>query len=138
MRFIVRRMMICIKERYFRFNRITLLAIGLWPYRQSSTLVRLQLLLFFGILMTYVTFQVYLYFRLYFALFYSLQSINEIKEQFCLVTNIFLTYLLLQLIRLLLLVRSFEFIVEILSILTFFIFLLIKYLSFLINMETVS
>ncbi|KAH0944523.1 Or9e50 [Eciton burchellii] len=90
-------MMICIKERYFRFNRITLLAIGLWPYQQSSKLVRLQLLLFLGILMSYVTFQ---------------------------------------LIRLLLLVRSFEFIIEILSILTFFIFLLIKYLSFLINMET--
>ncbi|KAH0944526.1 Or9e46 [Eciton burchellii] len=89
--------MICIKERYFRFNRITLLAIGLWPYQQSSTLVRLQLALFLSILISYVTFQ---------------------------------------LIRVLLLESSFEFIIEMLSVLTFFIFLLIKYLSFLINMET--
>ncbi|KAH0944521.1 Or9e48 [Eciton burchellii] len=88
--------MVCIKERYFRLNRIILLAIGLWPYQQSSKLVRLQLTLFLGILMSYVIFQ---------------------------------------LIRLLLLESSFEFIIEMLSVLTFFIFVLIKYLSFLLNME---
>ncbi|KAH0944520.1 Or9e52 [Eciton burchellii] len=89
--------MICIKERYLKYNRIALLAIGLWPYQQSSNFVRLQLVLFLGILISYITFQ---------------------------------------LSRLLFIDYSFEFIIKLLPVLTFLIFLLTKYFSFLVNIET--
>ncbi|KAH0944525.1 Or9e45 [Eciton burchellii] len=91
-------MMICIKEQYLSYNRIALLAIGLWPYQQSSNLVRLQLVLFFGSLISYITFQ---------------------------------------LSRLLFAECSLEFIIKMLSIVTFFIFLLVNYLSILLNMKAV-
>lgn len=51
------KMMICIRERYFTFNRITLLAVGLWPYQQTK-LVQFQLAVFLGILISFVAFQV--------------------------------------------------------------------------------
>ncbi|KAH0944522.1 Or9e49 [Eciton burchellii] len=90
--------MICIQERYLRYNRIALLTIGLWPYqRQSSNLVRLQLVLFLGILISYITFQ------------FS---------------------------RLLFRTASLEFIIKMLSVITFFIFFLTKYISFVLNMKT--
>jgi len=60
--------MICIKEQYFKFNRIILLIVGLWPYQQS-TLVRAQLALYLGVLMSYIVFQVHSYFWYYILLF---------------------------------------------------------------------
>jgi len=53
--------MICIQERYLRSNRIALLTIGLWPHQQSLNLIRLLLVLFLGVLISYITFQVYKY-----------------------------------------------------------------------------
>ncbi|XP_071637474.1 uncharacterized protein [Temnothorax longispinosus] len=52
----VYRKMISVETKYFDLNRILLLAIGLWPYKQSK-LVRFQLILFFGILMSCIIFQ---------------------------------------------------------------------------------
>ena len=49
--------MTCAKDRYFSLNRILMLAIGLWPYEQSK-LVRLQLTLHYGILGSFIVFQV--------------------------------------------------------------------------------
>ncbi|KAH0944436.1 Or9e60 [Eciton burchellii] len=49
-------MMICIKERYFKYHRIALIIVGLWPYEQSK-LVQLQLVLFLGILTSFIIFQ---------------------------------------------------------------------------------
>ncbi|CAL1677163.1 unnamed protein product [Lasius platythorax] len=48
--------MICIDCLHISLNRILLLAVGLWPYQQSK-LVRLQLILFFTILITFIIFQ---------------------------------------------------------------------------------
>ncbi|XP_071637243.1 uncharacterized protein [Temnothorax longispinosus] len=48
--------MISAKDRYFSLNRILLLAIGLWPYKQSK-LVQLQLTLHYGILGSFIIFQ---------------------------------------------------------------------------------
>ncbi|KAL6425017.1 hypothetical protein ACFW04_009374 [Cataglyphis niger] len=48
--------MICIKTRYFNFNRILLLAVGLWPY-QRTKLIRFQIILFFSILTSFIIFQ---------------------------------------------------------------------------------
>ncbi|XP_071637761.1 odorant receptor 49b-like isoform X2 [Temnothorax longispinosus] len=48
--------MICLETRHFNVNRILLLAVGLWPY-QRSRIVELQLILFFGILTTFIIFQ---------------------------------------------------------------------------------
>jgi len=45
------------KDRYFKLNRILLLAVGLWPY-QKSKLVQFQFICFFGILITSIIFQV--------------------------------------------------------------------------------
>ncbi|XP_071644463.1 uncharacterized protein [Temnothorax longispinosus] len=52
------REMTSVETKYFDLNRILLLAIGLWPYKQSK-LVRFQLILFFGILISCIIFQVY-------------------------------------------------------------------------------
>ncbi|XP_011059577.1 PREDICTED: uncharacterized protein LOC105149098 [Acromyrmex echinatior] len=49
--------MTCAKDRYFSLNRILMLAIGLWPYEQSK-LIRLQLTLHYGILGSFIVFQV--------------------------------------------------------------------------------
>ena len=49
--------MTCTKDRYFSLNRILMLAIGLWPYEQSK-LIRLQLTLHYGILGSFIVFQV--------------------------------------------------------------------------------
>ncbi|XP_070152585.1 uncharacterized protein [Polyergus mexicanus] len=48
--------MISLETQHFNINRILLLIIGLWPY-QRSLLVELQLILFYGILMTFIVFQ---------------------------------------------------------------------------------
>ncbi|XP_018361496.1 PREDICTED: uncharacterized protein LOC108760193 [Trachymyrmex cornetzi] len=48
--------MISIESKYFHLNRILLLALGLWPYYQSN-LVRIQTILYFGILISYIIFQ---------------------------------------------------------------------------------
>ncbi|XP_029666070.1 odorant receptor 4-like [Formica exsecta] len=48
--------MICLETQHFNLNRTLLLAIGLWPY-QKSKLVRLQIILFFGILISFVIVQ---------------------------------------------------------------------------------
>lgn len=45
-------------ESHFNINRILLIILGLWPYKQSL-FTRLQLILFFNTLTTYVLFQVY-------------------------------------------------------------------------------
>jgi len=140
-------MMICIKEQYFKFNRIILLTVGLWPYQQS-TLVRAQLALFLGVLMSYIVFQVHSYFWYYILLFNGIiyyftkyhQNENIIFWYYILINilPIYLTYFLLQLFRVLFLERSFEFIIRILPFSTFFIFLLINYLSLSTNMKTAS
>ncbi|EZA62410.1 hypothetical protein X777_10040, partial [Ooceraea biroi] len=49
-------MKISFEKRYFSFNRIILLATGLWPYQQSKV-VQLQLMLFFSILLSFIAFQ---------------------------------------------------------------------------------
>ncbi|XP_072765030.1 uncharacterized protein [Anoplolepis gracilipes] len=48
--------MICVESRYFTINRILLLTTGLWPYAQSK-LVRVQLILLYGILTSFIVFQ---------------------------------------------------------------------------------
>ncbi|KAL6416848.1 hypothetical protein ACFW04_013121 [Cataglyphis niger] len=48
--------MICVETQHFPLNRILLLAIGLWPY-QRSKLNQLQATLCFGILSSFVVFQ---------------------------------------------------------------------------------
>jgi len=40
-----------------KLNRFLLLVVGLWPY-QRSKLVRVQIILFFSILMSFILFQV--------------------------------------------------------------------------------
>lgn len=49
--------MINVEAKYFNFSRIFLLAVGLWPYRQSE-LTQLQRILIVGILTTAITFHV--------------------------------------------------------------------------------
>jgi len=49
--------MICIDSSYIGLNRFLLLTVGLWPYQQSK-LVQLQLILFLGVLATFILFQV--------------------------------------------------------------------------------
>lgn len=56
MRFNAFEKMICVKE-YLSLNRILLLAIGLWPYKQSK-FVQLQLILCYSILASFIVFQV--------------------------------------------------------------------------------
>ncbi|XP_019697035.1 odorant receptor 49b-like [Harpegnathos saltator] len=48
--------MVCLRTRYFRVNRLLLLMVGLWPYKQSK-ITRLQLILFQSILLSLVLFQ---------------------------------------------------------------------------------
>ncbi|XP_011350795.1 uncharacterized protein LOC105287078 isoform X2 [Ooceraea biroi] len=48
--------MICIESLQIRLNRILLLLVGLWPYQQSR-LVRVQLVVLFTILTTFILFQ---------------------------------------------------------------------------------
>ncbi|XP_070152145.1 uncharacterized protein [Polyergus mexicanus] len=49
--------MISLETQHFNINRILLLIIGLWPY-QRSLLVEFQLILLYGILMTFIVFQI--------------------------------------------------------------------------------
>ncbi|XP_011253143.3 uncharacterized protein LOC105249407 [Camponotus floridanus] len=48
--------MISLETQHFNINRILLLIIGLWPY-QRSLLIELQLILLFGILISFIVFQ---------------------------------------------------------------------------------
>ncbi|XP_024868421.1 uncharacterized protein LOC112452447 [Temnothorax curvispinosus] len=48
--------MISIKTQHFRFNRILLLSIGLWPYERTR-LVQFQITLFFGVVISSVIYQ---------------------------------------------------------------------------------
>ncbi|XP_077264010.1 uncharacterized protein LOC143898422 isoform X1 [Temnothorax americanus] len=48
--------MICIETQYFSLNRILLLVMGLWPYKQSK-LVRLHFIFFLSILTSAILFQ---------------------------------------------------------------------------------
>ncbi|KAH0944519.1 Or9e38 [Eciton burchellii] len=89
--------MICIRKRYLKFNRIILLAVGIWPF-QRSKIARLQLTLFLGILISFITFQ---------------------------------------LSRLLFVDYTFDFTLKMLSIAMFLTFLVIKYVCFSMNIETV-
>jgi hypothetical protein len=52
--------MVYIETQYFNVNKILLLAIGLWPYRQSK-IDRLQIIFFSGILFSAILFQVSLF-----------------------------------------------------------------------------
>ncbi|XP_071637170.1 uncharacterized protein [Temnothorax longispinosus] len=52
----VHRDMICIETQYFSLNRILLLVMGLWPYKQSK-LVRLHFIFFLSILTSAILFQ---------------------------------------------------------------------------------
>ncbi|XP_071647328.1 uncharacterized protein [Temnothorax longispinosus] len=55
-RTVSRRVMISIKTQHFRFNRILLLLIGLWPYERTR-LVQFQITLFFGVVISSVIYQ---------------------------------------------------------------------------------
>ncbi|XP_011344310.1 uncharacterized protein LOC105283336 isoform X3 [Ooceraea biroi] len=90
-------MSISFHERYFSYNRIILLAVGLWPYQQSK-LVGFQTALFLSILTSFV---VFLFSRLSFADY------------------------------------SFEFNIQLLCMSTYYTFLIIKHLSFWINIEPI-
>ncbi|KAF3054250.1 Odorant receptor 353 [Nylanderia fulva] len=48
--------MICVESRYFNINRFLLLTVGLWPFAQSK-LARAQLILLYGILISFILFQ---------------------------------------------------------------------------------
>ncbi|XP_039311519.1 uncharacterized protein LOC105198327 isoform X2 [Solenopsis invicta] len=48
--------MVSLETERFRFNRLLLLAIGLWPY-QESKLAKVQFLILFSILITFIVFQ---------------------------------------------------------------------------------
>jgi len=74
------REMICIETQYFNLNRILLLAMGLWPYRQSK-LVRLQFIFFVSTLTSAIVFQVRQY--------YSYKRNNDILDIF---NHLLLTY----------------------------------------------
>jgi len=54
--------MVCLEDQYFNVNRILLLTIGLWPYEQSK-FTQFQVILFSGILLTSIIFQVKNYFN---------------------------------------------------------------------------
>ncbi|XP_029666072.1 uncharacterized protein LOC115237269 [Formica exsecta] len=49
--------MICVETQHFNLNRILLLALGLWPY-QKSKFSQFQAILCFGILTSFVVFQI--------------------------------------------------------------------------------
>ncbi|KAH0945598.1 hypothetical protein HN011_008100 [Eciton burchellii] len=53
--------MVYIETQYFNVNKILLLAIGLWPYRQSK-IDRLQIIFFSGILLSAILFQFTVFF----------------------------------------------------------------------------
>ncbi|EZA50906.1 ObirOr5-9E9 [Ooceraea biroi] len=90
-------MSISVQERYFSYNKIILLAVGLWPYQQSQV-VRFQTTFFLSILISFV---------------------------------------ILMLSRLRFTDYSFEFNIHLLCTSTYFTFLLIKYISFWLNIETI-
>ncbi|XP_067216106.1 odorant receptor 30a-like isoform X2 [Linepithema humile] len=62
-----------LETQYFGFNRILLLALGLWPYEQSI-FVRLQLILLYSILISFIIFQ----FTAFVTLKCSVQIVIEI------------------------------------------------------------
>jgi len=52
--------MISVVDRYFSFNRTLLLIVGLWPY-QKSKFSRFYVFCCFGIIITFIIFQVRLH-----------------------------------------------------------------------------
>jgi len=126
-------MMICIKERYFKYHRIALIIAGLWPYQQSK--LQFQLVLFLGILTSFITFQVFLYFYNHVMWLFTIYNIAD--ENNILVPWIHSTFLL-QFSRFLFVEYTFDFTIKMLSVVIYCIFFLINYLSFWVNMETVS
>ncbi|XP_071638120.1 odorant receptor 49b-like isoform X2 [Temnothorax longispinosus] len=48
--------MICLETQHFKLNRLLLLAIGLWPHEKSK-LAQIQFIVLFGILTTFIAFQ---------------------------------------------------------------------------------
>jgi len=125
--------MICIKERYFKYHRIALTIAGLWPYQQSKV-VQFQLVLFLGISTSFIIFQVLKYSK---SSCDTLQHTRFQRKQYFNTLNTFDIFLL-QFSKLLFVEYSFDFTIQMLSIVTFCIFFLINYLSFWVNMETVS
>jgi len=134
--------MICIKERYFKYHRIVLIIAGLWPYQQSK-LVQFQLVLFLGILTSFIIFQVFQYlsiqiFNINHVLWFFASLIWDCKwKQYFNALNSFDIFFL-QLSRVLFIEHTFDFTIKMLSVITFCIFFLINHLSFWVNMETVS
>ncbi|XP_077280791.1 uncharacterized protein LOC143907738 isoform X2 [Temnothorax americanus] len=61
--------MICIESLHISLNRFLLLVVGLWPYQQSK-LVQIQLILFIGILASFILFQ--------FAVFLTLKCTSDL------------------------------------------------------------
>ncbi|XP_019697073.1 uncharacterized protein LOC109503869 [Harpegnathos saltator] len=90
--------MICVKSLQLDLNRVLLLAVGLWPYEQSI-FVRLQLILFYGILITSFVAQL--------ATFLTSKC-------------------------------TLQFVMEILSAVSFFICFMIKYITFCFNTDIVK
>jgi len=78
----VLKMKIFFEEHYFRFNRIILLTIGIWPYQQSK-LASFQIAIISGILISNIVFQVYI-------------SIDIRKYNFIIVDFIYKSYILLK------------------------------------------
>ncbi|XP_039311464.1 uncharacterized protein LOC105198330 isoform X2 [Solenopsis invicta] len=66
--------------QHFSLNRILLLSIGLWPYKQSK-LVLFQQILFFGLLTSFTVYQIILYF------------ITEITDDFIVILSFILVYI---------------------------------------------
>jgi len=132
--------MICIRERYFKFNRIILLAVGIWPFQQSKV-ARLRLVLFLGILMSFTMFQVCRHLSSSSILFLlcAIYELSTERARYSSKRDIYILFVfLLQLSRLLFVDYTFDFTLKMLSVAMFLTFLMIKYLCFSINIKTVS
>ncbi|XP_025160167.1 uncharacterized protein LOC109503873, partial [Harpegnathos saltator] len=90
--------MICVKSLQLDLNQVLLLAVGLWPFKQSI-FVRLQLILFYSILIISIVCQL--------ASFLTTKCTSQ-------------------------------FVIEVLSVVNFFIFFMIKYITFCFNIDTVK
>ncbi|XP_019882538.2 odorant receptor 47a-like [Camponotus floridanus] len=77
--------MICVESRYFNINRILLLTVGLWPYAQSK-LVRTQLILLYGILTSFIVFQLMIFVTSRYTLQYAIKILS--------VTSLFIFYII--------------------------------------------
>ncbi|XP_019700321.2 uncharacterized protein LOC105190446 isoform X2 [Harpegnathos saltator] len=71
------REMISFETEYLSMNRILLLMIGMWPYQQSKV-VQLQIILFYGIFISMIIFQVKYFLEEFQYIYNELKNENEI------------------------------------------------------------